>query len=93
MIAPCVSIFVGGNEAITRTRDLKVLLPSTPIFLTLPHLPRMLNFKCNTCFDPFINFSLKIFERTLSSVRSVEGKEISKSEDYITFSSAVLGTW
>ena len=40
MNVPCVSIFVSGNEAITHTCDLKVLLPLTPIFLMLPHLPR-----------------------------------------------------
>jgi hypothetical protein len=40
MAAPCVSIFVDGNEAKTRARDLKMLLPSSPIFLTLPHPAR-----------------------------------------------------
>jgi len=40
MAAPCVSTFVDGNEAITRTRDLEVPLPSPPNFLTLLHLPR-----------------------------------------------------
>jgi len=35
MAAPCVSISVDENEAKTRARDLKVLLPSTSIFLPL----------------------------------------------------------
>ena len=40
MVAPCVTIFVDGNEVKTRARDLNVLFPSTPIFLTLPHRHR-----------------------------------------------------
>ena len=39
MATRCVSIFVNGNEAKIRTRDSKMLVAWTPIFLTLPHPP------------------------------------------------------
>ena len=38
MAAPCVNIFIDGNEAKTNARDLKVL--QMQIFLSLPHPPR-----------------------------------------------------
>ena len=44
MAAPCVNIFINGDEAKTNARDLKVLAVTNADFLPLLHPPRRSQF-------------------------------------------------
>jgi len=72
MAAPCVSIFVDGNEAKTHAHDLKVLAVIYTDFPTAStSTQKVPNFCYNTHLDTLINF-LNNFERILLSVCSME---------------------